>query len=231
MVREEPALARDAEFLCRLEALGIQKDKAFAPDRTISELLSSAASAAHEWFMAHAAAEGRRYWPDAYWRWPSSVGARTGFSFEEDGRLDVEARGITYFLGCAPPAKLGKATAYLAGWVDGSGQSLSGERTYRLRVPANVPAEHFWAATVYDAETAAFIRESPRVELNSYQRSARNADGSTDVYFGPAAPEGKEANWVRTAARRPWFTLFRLYGPGPTLFDQRWRLPDLELVD
>ena len=26
-----------------------------------------------------------------------------------------------------------------------------------------------------------------------------NADGSVDLYFGPTAPTGKEANWLRPA--------------------------------
>jgi hypothetical protein len=42
-------------------------------------------------------------------------------------------------------------------------ERLNGSNTYHLRVPANVPAGQFWALDVYDAETGAFIRESPVV--------------------------------------------------------------------
>ena len=34
--------------------------------------------------------------------------------------------------------------------------------------------------------------------LNSQRGVKPNADGSTDVYFGPKAPAGKESNWIQT---------------------------------
>jgi hypothetical protein len=135
-------------------------------------------------------------------------------------------------LGCAPPAKLGKASFYLSTLVDGSGHALSGDNNYRLHVPADVPATQFWALTVYDCETAAFIRNSPRVELNSYNREMRkNADGSVNLYLGPNAPALKESNWIYTAPGRNFLTLFRLYGPDKPLFDKTWRLPDIEKIN
>jgi hypothetical protein len=99
-----------------------------------------------------------------------------------------------------------------------------------LRVPPNVPARQFWAVTVYDLETAAFVRESPRVELNSYEQMEKNADGSVEVFFGPVAPLGKEANWIYTAAGKTWFALFRFYGPEKAVFEKTWKLPDLDEV-
>ena len=55
----------------------------------------------------------------------------------------------------------------------------------------------------------------------------KNADGSVEIYFGPAAPSGKESNWVPTDPKRPFELLFRFYGPRKTLFDHSWKLPDL----
>ena len=40
-----------------------------------------------------------------------------------------------------------------------------------------------------------------------------NNDGSVDLYFGPKAPEGIEANWIQTEAGNSWFPLYRLYTP------------------
>jgi len=92
-----------------------------------------------------------------------------------------------------------------------------------------VPAKQFWAVTVYDFETAGFVREAPRVEINSYdEKVAKNEDGSVDVFFGPSAPAGKEANTVYTARGKPWFALFRFYGPSRPVFEKTWTLPDLE---
>ena len=57
-----------------------------------------------------------------------------------------------------------------------------------------------------------------------------NADGSVDLYFGPAAPQGKEANWIATVPGKAWFPVFRLYGPTEPWFDKTWRPGEIELV-
>ena len=57
-----------------------------------------------------------------------------------------------------------------------------------------------------------------------------NKDGSVDLYFGPKAPEGKEANWIQTEATKGWFTLFRFYGPLQPWFDKTWKLGDIEEI-
>ena len=57
-----------------------------------------------------------------------------------------------------------------------------------------------------------------------------NEDGSVDLYFGPTAPEGKEANWIQTVPNKAWFVLLRLYGPLETWFDKTWEPGDFELM-
>ena len=57
-----------------------------------------------------------------------------------------------------------------------------------------------------------------------------NEDGSYDIYFGPEAPKGKESNWVQTVPGKGWNTIFRLYGPLESWFDQTWRPGEIELV-
>jgi hypothetical protein len=129
----------------------------------------------------------------------------------------------------ALPKKLGAATFYLLGANDSAGQPLQGDRMYRLHVPANVPAKQYWAATVYDLDTACLIRGLSRPGLDSYDQSMkRNADGSVDLYFGPKAPPGQEANWVPTVPGKPWFSLFRFYGPEKPVFEKSWTLSDFE---
>ena len=58
----------------------------------------------------------------------------------------------------------------------------------------------------------------------------KNADGSIDLYFGPDAPAGMEANWVKTVPGKGWFGIFRLYGPGQAWFDRTWKLGAIEKV-
>lgn len=50
-----------------------------------------------------------------------------------------------------------------------------------------------------------------------------------DLYFGPKPPSGFEENWIPTAGK-PFFLIFRLYGPEKALFDKSWRLPEVEKV-
>src|SRR5262249_29889497 len=150
-------------------------------------------------FVAAAPTEGQVLWTGRRWRLPSTVGAKTRFAYVTDGGLDARARGQAFFLACAPPARLGKASAYLLTFFDRDGKILAGERTYRLHVPANVPASQFWAATVYDAATAGFVHDAARVEVNSFAANLlRNPDGSVDLDLGPKPLPGREANWAAT---------------------------------
>jgi hypothetical protein len=77
--------------------------------------------------------------------------------------------------------------------------------------------------------------ERPRDPLRPSRSSQsaglqKNADGSTDVYFGPKAPAGKEPNWVPTDPSGKFEVLFRFYGPEKPLFDKTWVLPDIERI-
>jgi hypothetical protein len=58
-----------------------------------------------------------------------------------------------------------------------------------------------------------------------------NPDGSHDLYFGPAAPDGHDANWVQTIPGKSWFVIFRLFGPLQPWFDQTWTLNEFEPID
>lgn len=58
----------------------------------------------------------------------------------------------------------------------------------------------------------------------------KNADGSVDIYVGPKAPVGKEANWIYTRPGKKWYPWFRFYGPQKGIFDKSWKLPDIERV-
>jgi len=114
---------------------------------------------------------------------------------------------------------------------DGHGLEFDGGNTYRLNVPANAPVRQYWSATVYDRRTHALIRDMPRSSRSSQDPDLKkNRDGSSDIYFGPKAPDGKEANWIPTNPNGKFEVLFRLYGPEKALFDKEWRLPDIELA-
>jgi hypothetical protein len=115
---------------------------------------------------------------------------------------------------------------------DGQGRELDGQRTYRLRIPANVPVKQYWSATLYDRETHAFIRNVARAGRSSQEPTLqRNADGSAEIYFGPKAPAGKEMNWIPTDPNRQFEVMLRFYAPEKALFDKTWRLSDVEQIN
>jgi hypothetical protein len=77
----------------------------------------------------------------------------------------------------------------------------------------------------------AAIKGMPRASRASNVADVqKNADGSIDIYFGPKAPEGKEANWVPTDPARKFELMARFYGPKQEFFDKVWKLPDVEKV-
>ena len=89
------------------------------------------------------------------------------------------------------------------------------------------PPKKLGAATLYllgskDAAGAPLV--------NSYQQMQKSSDGAVDVFFGSAAPAGKEANWIYTAPGKQWVSIFRFYGPEPAVHDKSWTLPDIQAM-
>ena len=153
----------------------------------------------------------------------------TGFANSD--RYPVDARGLLYFYVFTSIKHPGAGQFYLFGTKDNAGQPLDGSKTYHLAVPPHVPVHQYWAATAYDYATHALIRDVPYGSRSSLTPGVQtNADGSTDLYFGPKAPQGKESNWIPTKAGGKFELIFRLYGPDKPLFEKTWVLPDLEEV-
>jgi hypothetical protein len=127
--------------------------------------------------------------------------------------------------------RLGAGQFYLISIRDKDGGAYDGGRNYRLRVPPKAPIEQYWSVTAYDRETHALIRNMPRASRSSQiPEMQKNADGSIDLYFGPKAPAGQEANWIPTDPARKFELMFRAYGPTKEFFEKAWVLPDVEKV-
>ena len=144
----------------------------------------------------------------------------------------VDARGVTYSMGFFSAKHLGAGQFYLMTVKDKSGNRFRGRSTYRLRIPPNAPVKQYWSATLYDRETHALIRDQKWSSRSSQSAGLqKNADGSVDLFFGPKAPAGKDANWVPTNPDRDFEVLFRLYGPEKSFFDKVWSLSDIDLAN
>jgi hypothetical protein len=155
----------------------------------------------------------------------------TDFSYEFPNYFDYHARGALYYAVISSVKNYGTATFYLDIAETPDGKWLDGSKNYKLVVPPKVPAKDFWAVTAYDLVTASYVREVSKGSVDSTQADLKkNSDGSVDVYIGPKAPKGKEANWIPTQKGKRFFLLFRFYGPKPGVFDGSFELNDIELV-
>ena len=230
MVQEEPVAEQDMVAMGMLKSIGIEKGQPFKPTKQQRAMLKGAAIQAHEEFMDLVVNTDDPYWPDSSWSYlliPEVV-QQTGFSFKYPSYLDYSYRASVYFSAFSSVVIFGTSTQYLLAGKDDTGARLDGGANYTLNVPANVPAKQFWSVVVYDLNTAGFVRNTPKAGVTSLDKGLKaNSDGSTDIYFGPKAPKGKEANWAPTVAGHDYFLLFRFYGPTQSLFDKSYKLPDL----
>lgn len=171
--------------------------------------------------------EGQSEWQ----AWKFATGQpEAGFPFETPDKVLVDERAGMYFFITYLPKYLGGGTFYLTGIRDSGGTLFNGKDTYKLNVPAHVPAKDFWSVIVYSMQTKGFVLNAERVGLSSRNTDTMqvNEDGSYDVYFAPNAPEGKESNWIPTG--EDFFLLFRLYGPETKDFYKTWSIGDVEKV-
>jgi hypothetical protein len=231
VVQNEPWLQRDRVMIDQLKTLGIEKGKPFTPDEKTLAALDAAGREAHALLSARyeegfpVINPGIRWFPAAM---PEMVKAASS-GYADVNEYPVDVRGVTYTLGFTGIKRLGTAQFYLMANKDKDGDAFDGGKLYRLTVPAKAPVKQYWSATVYDRESHALVPYMDRASVASISPGLqKNADGSVDVYFGPTAPEGKEANWVPTDSNRKFELLFRLYGPEKPLFDKTWKLPDVE---
>jgi hypothetical protein len=58
----------------------------------------------------------------------------------------------------------------------------------------------------------------------------QNVDGTTDLYFGPEAPQGRAANWRATVRGGGYFVILRLYGPAEAIINRSCKPRDMETV-
>ena len=115
---------------------------------------------------------------------------------------------------------------------DSQGEYLDGARNYRLTLPPDIPESRFWSIMVHDRQTRSMLQtDQPHPSLGSQSGTVeQNADGSTDLYFGPEAPAGKDHNWIQTIPGKGWWPILRLYSPLKSFFDKTWQPSEIEPV-
>jgi hypothetical protein len=236
-INNNPVHERDRFMMAMLKPLGIEKGKEFKPDARQTAILEEAARAGDAigrvmLFEGHQRIEKASAFGGTNWHWVvlnSPTGESPNYS-QLDERLHY-TYGAIYTSPFIGSKKAGPGSEYVQAFKDKDGNRLDGGKSYRLRVPADVPAAAFWSLTIYDTATRSMLQNpSGDAAHSSYDKLKANADGSIDLYFGPKAPAGFESNWTETVPGKGFYPMFRFYTPKPGVFDGTWTLPDVELV-
>jgi hypothetical protein len=238
-INNNPVQARDLFYMGMLKPLGIEKGKEFKPDQRQRAILEEAAQMGDAMGRVMLFEGPERFgqpepFPGAKWHWVFQVNPvqQTDAYGQIDERLHY-TYGAIYTTPALGVMKAGPGGNYVQAFKDQDGNRLDGGKSYRLHVPADAPAEQFWSLTLYDSATRSMI-QNPNNDAarSSLDKLKTNADGSVDLYFGPAgsAPAGLETNWIETVPGKGFYPMMRFYFPKAGLFDGSWTLPDIELM-
>jgi hypothetical protein len=253
LVQQEPIGAGEPELMGLLASIGIVKGQKFRPDERMRRILDEAVAVGNATARTIAfdprPEEGFAYYPDSQW---TNCLFKGGYEFldpppeiTKDGAVPVPSDGarklsarIAFFYpytGITPAMCMrltGIGSQYVWAMRSGDGEYLDGGRNYRLTLPPDIPESRFWSVMVYDRQTRSMLQtDQPKPDIGSQSGTVEtNADGSTDVYFGPAAPEGKRNNWLQTIPGKGFFAILRLYSPEAAFFDKSWRPSEIEPI-
>lgn len=220
VVQNEPADWVDPDLVGLYASIGIRKGQPFSPDARLKQTLTEAVAVGNAYARSNIFATRdlrARLFKDRQWLTPF-VGGSYQFLSGAERLLDAEAMFFYVATGITPAmssAKPGTGSAYAAAFRDAAGDYFDGGHTYNVTLPGPVPANNFWAFTVYDNQTRSLLptdQKSAGVDSNLPELT-KNADGGATIWFGPKAPPGHEANWVQTIPGRGYFVILRLYGP------------------
>jgi hypothetical protein len=228
----------DPETMGLLASIGIEKGKKFAPDARMKKILTESAAVGNatvRTLLMKSRDQATFYYPNSGWSNPLLVG---GYEFlQQPGVRSIDSRTASfyYFTGSTPAMSMkmiGKGSQYAYTFVDSEGKRLDGGKNYKLHLPPNIPAQRFWAIIVYDTQTRSDLQtDQTYPSLGSQTKTlVVNPDTSVDIYFGPTAPKGHEANWIQTIPDKGFNPMLRLYSPLEPWFNKTWRPGEVELV-
>jgi hypothetical protein len=238
VVQYEPNEAYSPEILGTLAAIGIEKGKPFAPDARMKKILTEAVAVGNATARAivfKSRQEAAYYYPNSAW-FTIFIGGSYQF-LSQPGVRDLDARvHFFYYATAVTPAMalkiVGLGSQYAGAATDSEGKPLDGGKTYKIHLPPNIPAKDFWSFVVYDNQSRSMLQTDQQFPSIGSRKEGIvvNPDSSVDVWFGPVAPKGHDANWVETVPDKGWSVLLRLYGPLQPWFDKTWKPGEFELV-
>jgi hypothetical protein len=239
-INQNPPRKQDMALLGMLETLGIAHGREFNPDARMRDILTEAARVGRA--MAEVVAWHPRVPETDLHPYPGSPWKRIFISddptFQTPDYLAIDQRSRFGFeaIGTSKSmvvAAVGQGSQYVGVYQDAQGRWLTGDHTFKIHLPKDIPAANFWSLAVYDNYSRSLIQNDEGIaSLGSIRGAVPNPDGSVDAYFGPACPTGvPKANWIQTKPGVGYFVYLRLYGPLESWFDKSWRPSDPEIVE
>jgi hypothetical protein len=236
-----------------MQFIGIEKGKPFDPSPEMIELLTKMEDVSYK--TAHAIGFSQ-FWAPRYYDngtdWtriflvpldPKNAreGSREVFDYKHFLGVYQRAHFAQNAQTTSPLAAMkfvGAGSQYLYSHSDSDHNTLDGAETYRLHVPANVPAKDFWSITLYDPISRSMLQGtgSDDVTIDSYEKLIQNEDGSFDLYVGPngskvPAKYRGTPNYSATNPDKGLMVYFRFYGPLEPFFDKTWQLNSFEKIN
>jgi hypothetical protein len=235
VVQNEPADWGEPDAVGLYAAIGIRKGQPFAPDARMKKILTDSVAVANAIARSNvfSARDPRvRIYTDRQWLTPF-VGRSYQFLDGAERLLDARTMFFYFATGITPAmseAKRGTGSAYAVTFRDTAGSYLDGGRTYKVTLPGPIPAQNFWAFTVYDNQTRSLLPTDQKLAGvdSTLPGIEKNPDAGATIWFGPKPPAGHEGNWVQTMPGKGYNVILRLYGPLEPWFNKTWLPGDLE---
>ena len=118
---------------------------------------------------------------------------------------------------------------YVSARTDGEGHTLTGTKSWRVKIPARLPVGGFWSLTMYEEQPDGRLFFVPNA-MNRFAIGDRSnhirpePDGSIELFVQAARPSGERVvNWL-PAPKGNFVLMFRAYLPGAPLLDGSVRL-------
>lgn len=159
VIQYEPATAWDPELVGLAGAIGIKKGQTFDPDDRMKKILIEASTIANAYArtVVFRPRNDEVYFYPGKRQWYSPL-AGGSHEFLNNGECVLDDRLIFYYYatGSTPmmvKPMVGKGSVYAMATTDRNAVPLNGAMTYKVTLPAPIPAKDFWSFMVYDNQT------------------------------------------------------------------------------